>query len=61
MTETIPSCVVCQTTQDYVPLLQLVFRDNAYYICSEHLPVLIHSPQKLVGSLPGVENLHPPE
>lgn len=59
MTEIIPSCVVCRATQENVPLIQLHYQQKTYYICPEHLPLLIHSPQKLVGSLPGAETLKP--
>jgi hypothetical protein len=61
MTDTAPSCLACQATQDQVPLIQLLFQEKAYYICPEHFPLLIHSPQKLIGKLPGAENLKPHE
>jgi hypothetical protein len=32
-----------------------------YHICPQHLPVLIHNPQMLVGKLPGAEGLTPAE
>jgi hypothetical protein len=57
MSESSPSCLVCQTTQDQAPLIQLQYQGQLYYICPEHFPLLIHSPQKLAGKLPGAENL----
>jgi hypothetical protein len=57
MSESIPSCLACQATQDQAPLIQLLFKGQTYYICAEHFPTLIHSPQKLAGKLPGAENL----
>jgi hypothetical protein len=57
MLEKTPVCLVCQSTQDQVPLIQLVFKNETYHICPEHFPILIHSPQKLAGILPGAENL----
>ena len=60
MTEThAPQCVFCDRTSQEVPLLALNFKDNQYYICSEHLPVLIHSPYELEGRLPGADKLKP--
>lgn len=57
MSEKTPVCLVCQTDQDQVPLIQLAYRGDTYHVCPQHLPVFIHSPQKLVGILPGAENL----
>jgi hypothetical protein len=57
MSEKTPVCLVCQSTQDQAPLIQLAFKDEIYHICPEHFPILIHSPQKLAGILPGAENL----
>lgn len=50
-------CVFCERNQDEVPLVQLEFKNNSYWICPQHIPVLIHHPSKLAGSLPGAENL----
>jgi len=57
MTDQKPACLHCQRTSDQIPLVHLVFADRDYYICPEHLPILIHEPQKLAGKLPGVEHL----
>ena len=35
------------------------FQGNTYWICPQHLPILIHDPARLVGILPGAENLRP--
>jgi len=56
-TEKEPMCMVCDQTSQQVPLVVLVYRGETYWICPQHLPVLIHEPAKLVGKLPGVENL----
>lgn len=52
------TCLFCQRTSDQVPLVHLVYAGKDNYICSEHLPILIHEPQKLAGKLPGAEHLH---
>ncbi len=57
MNERKASCVQCERNGDEVPLIPLNFQDNHYWICPQHLPILIHKPQMLVGKLPGVENL----
>jgi hypothetical protein len=32
-----------------------------YWICPQHLPILIHKPVRLAEKLPGLENLGEPE
>ncbi|HNT55449.1 MAG TPA: hypothetical protein PKG95_12090 [Anaerolineaceae bacterium] len=54
-----PVCVACQRADSEVPLLTLTYQGGKFYICPEHLPILIHHPQELIGRLPGVENLSP--
>lgn len=56
MTDT---CVVCQRGSDETPLLRLTYRDAGFWICPQHLPVLIHDPGQLIGKLAGAENLKP--
>lgn len=54
-------CLVCQRSDQHTPLIAMTYQGNTYHICPEHLPLLIHSPHKLVGMLPGAENLRPYE
>jgi hypothetical protein len=54
-------CVNCERTVDQVPLLSILHRDGAAYICPQCLPILIHKPQALSGKLGGVEALQPHE
>jgi hypothetical protein len=54
-----PTCVHCQRSVDLVPLIPLQFQNGQYWICPQHLPILIHKPQMLEGKLPGAENLTP--
>ena len=61
MTETRPQCAYCGRDRDQVPLLALHYRETEAWICTQHLPVLIHDPAQLAGKLPGAENLGPPE
>lgn len=53
------SCLVCKKTDEETPLVTAVYRGEPLYICSQHMPVLIHSPEKLIGTLPGAENIAP--
>jgi hypothetical protein len=38
-------------------LVGLDFKGYSYWICPQHIPVLIHDPSKLAGLLPGAETL----
>lgn len=57
MSETKHTCLVCNRTNDEIPLITLEYQDSHYYICPQHIPILIHHPEELTGKLPGVENL----
>lgn len=59
MSDNQPKCLVCEQTKEDLPLIRLEFKDEFYYICPEHLPVLIHQPHRLVGKLPGADKLAP--
>jgi len=54
-------CVACRRESDETPLLRLEYRHSPFWICPQHLPILIHDPQRLVGKLPGAEGLEPAE
>ena len=48
------SCIVCKSTDQIVPLIQFKFKGEKYYICSQHVPVLIHKAHELESLLPGI-------
>jgi len=50
-------CLVCGRDENQIPLVQLDYQGKNYQICPQHIPVLIHDPGKLVGNLPGAENM----
>ena len=52
-------CLNCDTSENEVPLVNLVFAGKPAFICSSCLPVLIHQPQKLVGKLEGADKILP--
>jgi len=59
MIEKTAVCLFCERNSDEVPLITIQYRDNQYWICPTHFPILIHQPEKLAGKLPGAENLQP--
>jgi len=48
-------CVVCQASSDEMPVTKFYYKEGHFYICPQHIPILIHNPQKLVGTLDGAE------
>ena len=58
MAET-PRCIYCEQTDDRAPLVAFRFKGQDHWICSEHLPILIHQPALLATRLPGADKLEP--
>lgn len=54
-------CIVCDRNSQQVPILTMQYQENTYWICPQHLPVLIHKPEQLADKLPGLEKLPPAE
>jgi hypothetical protein len=52
-----PVCLYCERSSREVALIPLLFGDSQYYICPQHLPILIHKPSQLKDKLPGAENM----
>ena len=61
MTKNGTNCLYCQRGSQQAPLIQLEYKDQTYWICPQHLPILIHDPSKLEGLLPGAGELQPAE
>ena len=53
------TCVHCGQDESQVPLILFYYQDQERYICTEHLPVLIHNPMELTGKLPDMDKLNP--
>lgn len=51
------NCLICKRDENMVPLVRVDYKGNSYWICPQHIPVLIHDPQQLEGLLPGAENM----
>ena len=57
----VPHCVACDRQGSDVPLITLEYRNQKFWICPQHLPMLIHDPKTLTGKLPGAEGMMPAE
>ncbi len=49
------ACLVCGSTNQDVPLIGFIFKDQQYWICPQHLPILIHKPGQLADKVPGIK------
>jgi hypothetical protein len=59
MSDQTQTCLYCGVDSDHAPLVTLQYQGRTLYICTQHLPLMIHNPQELVGKLPGAENIKP--
>lgn len=50
------NCIICNKSEDEIPLTKFDYKNNGFWICSQHIPILIHDPKKMDGLLPGAEN-----
>jgi len=50
-------CIACKKTDEEIPIIQMTYKGKELGICPQHIPLLIHEPTKLVGSLEGAENM----
>ncbi len=54
-------CIVCERSSDEIPLIPLHYQNGSFWICPQHLPILIHNPEKLADKLPGAAKFGKPE
>ena len=50
-------CIVCKSTSYEKPVTKFYHKEIEFYICSQHIPILIHNPEELVGLLDGADKL----
>ncbi|SDW36374.1 hypothetical protein SAMN05444411_101576 [Lutibacter oricola] len=51
------TCIVCNASSTEIPVTKFYYQESNFYICPQHIPILIHNPQELIGMLPGAEKL----
>ena len=44
-------CILCEKTSEEIPLIPFVYKDEQYYVCTAHLPSLLHKPEIFAGKL----------
>lgn len=53
----IRECLVCKKSSVETPVTKFYYQKSEFYICPQHIPVLIHKPQELVDLLDGADKL----
>ena len=53
------TCIYCGQSDQNVPLLLFQYQGKQYWICPQHLLILIHKPVQLADKLPGLELITP--
>lgn len=49
------ACLVCKKESTEIPVTKFYYKNDEFYICPQHMPVIIHNPQQLVGLLDGAD------
>jgi len=56
MSET-KTCIVCKKSAMETPVTKFYHKNSSFFICSQHIPVLIHNPQELAGLIDDADSL----
>jgi len=51
------ACIVCKKTSFETAVTKFYHKESEFYICSQHIPILIHKPEELIGLLDGADKL----
>jgi hypothetical protein len=54
---TTKECIVCKKSPTEIPVTKFYHKQSEFYICCQHIPVLIHNPEQLVGLIDGADKL----
>jgi hypothetical protein len=52
-------CIECGNDAQATPLIPFQYPEDKFWIYPQHMPLLIHKPEQLIGKLPGAEDLDP--
>ena len=48
-------CLVCKASSREIPVTKFYYQESEFYICPQHMPVIIHNPDQLIGLLNGAD------
>jgi len=46
-------CIICKKGEQEIPVTRFEYKGQEFWICPQHIPVLIHDPHKMADLLPG--------
>ena len=46
------ACLYCERSSEEIPLIPFTYKGQDYYVCTGHLPMLLHKPEMFEGKLP---------
>ena len=49
------NCIICKKDEDQIPLVKFDYKQTSFWICPQHIPVIIHDPTQLEGLLPDAD------
>ena len=52
----VKACLVCKKTSTEIPVTKFYYQESEFYICPQHMPVIIHNPQQLIGLIDGADS-----
>jgi len=52
----VKECLVCKKSSAEIPVTKFYYQESEFYICPQHMPVIIHNPQQLIGLIDGADS-----
>ena len=50
-------CVNCDRSEEEMPLINIQYKGEKIFVCSGCMPVLLHSPAKMVGKIQDADKI----
>lgn len=51
----VKECLVCKKASNEIPVTKFYYQETEFYICPQHMPVIIHNPEELIGLIDGAD------
>jgi len=48
-------CIICKKGEAEIPVTRFEYKGQEFWICPQHIPVLIHDPHQMANLLPGAD------
>jgi len=50
-------CINCDQSEEEIPLINIQYKGEKIFVCSGCMPILLHSPAKMVGKLKDADKI----